>query len=740
MPRLTALLWRVLGKVLERRQIDMLAESCFRKAIEATNSDAESRLDLGRMLLAQKRYAAALQLLEEAVTIKADSANCWNALGVARRETDDMQGAADAFRRALAANPDLIHAHNNLGNWYLAAGAPEEALRRFEGALAIDAGFYETLNNRIVALLDLARNQEAETFAKQALETFPESAPLHLNLGNSYLQQGRGYLALKSYERALALDPNFEEAHFNHALLEGTAEHLGRAITFLKKEVALRGRSVDLLNRLAIAHMANQSFGDAEEICREIIAKQPDFAPAYISLGNALSVMGDATQSLRAYEQAARLKPDDSWIGSNAVFEINYCSDYSSDLIFEKHLEWATCHEKPLLQPEPARAQARDKNRRLKIGYISPDFQSHPVGFLTRGVIRHHDKSAYEVYCYARVTKSDHITDEIRKNAERWIDTGGLRDAELVQRIADDEIDILVDLSGHTGGNRLQVFARRPAPIQATWVGYFHSTGMKSIDYFITDPYTSPKNSGQRFSETPVWLPHTRFCYTPPDYAPPVAEPPCIANGFVTLGCFNKLAKMTDEVVSAWAQILARLPEARLWLKSSSLNEPAVCKAVFARFAAFGISSERVILKPASPHEDMLKEYSELDIALDPFPFSGGMTTFEALYMGVPVVTLGRDGVVTRQSASALSNLGLAELSHETIPNYIDGVVALASNQQRLIELRRTIRPRMERSPLCDIETFAHDLENLYRHMWYAWCDGTSLPSDLESQSNGGER
>lgn len=732
MSRVTGLLWRLLGTVLERRRLPALAESCFRTAVEsAPAEDSESRLQLGRLLLAQQKYPDALTVLEQAVQFHSGHAECWNAVGIARRETGDMPGAEVAFKRALASNPRLVHGHNNLGNWYLAAGQPEKALPWFDSALAIKSDFYEALNNRIVALLDLGRNQEAEIFAKKALEIYPDSAPLNLNLGNSYLQQGRGYLALQAYKKALVAEPGFEEAHFNHALLEGASEHLSQAINFLKKAIERRGRSVDLLNRLAIALMANHSFVEAEHVCREILAKQIDFAPAYVTLGNVLSVMGDARQALDAYEKAAEILPKDAWVRSNVLFEMNYCAEFSSKDIFDKHLEWAASHEQLSLDRQIALSNSRDKHRKIKIGYVSPDFHSHPVGFLTRGVICHHDKSNFDVYCYARVTRPDHITQEIKQAAGHWVDTLGLRDAELAQRIAEDEIDILVDLTGHTAGHRLHVFALKPAPVQATWVGYFHSTGMKNIDYFITDPYTSPKGSGQLFSETPVWLPHTRFCYSPPDYIPPVAEPPGLKNGFITFGCFNKLAKMTDEVASAWAEILHRLPDARLWLKSSTLKEPVICEQVLARFAALGVAAERITLKPASGHQDMLKEYGEIDIALDPFPFSGGMTTFEALFMGVPVVTLARNGVVTRQSASALANLGQTDLIHESIGEYIDGAVALAMDKERLASLRKSIRPTMESSPLCNIQTFTRDVEDMYRRMWSAWCDGTKLPSDM---------
>lgn len=732
MSRVTAFLWRILGGTLERRDLGMLASTCYQKAIESSlHTDAESHYRLGRLLVIEKRWKESLPLLRQAISIEAGNHLYWNTLGVAQRESGKADVAVDSFRRALALNPRSCHAQNNLGNWYLAHGNPELAMECFKAALDVDPSFYEALNNRIVALLDLGKNEEAEKFAKEALVRYPDSAPLHLNLGNSYLQQGKAFLALQSYRKALALEPEFEEAHFNHALLDGTADHLRQAVNYLKKKIEEKGRSLDLLNRLAIAQMANLQYGEAEAACREMIKKQPAFAAAYVTLGNIVSINGDAQQALECYETALQYRPGDVFVHSNVLFEMNYLADRGPAEVFKRHLQWAEEQERPLFDPSKKFSNSRDKGRRIRIGYVSPDFHTHPVGHLTKGVIKSHNKTEFEVHCYSRVAKPDHVTRDLEQAVDFWHDTLGVADVAVAEQIEEDGIDILVDLTGHTAGHRLLAFARKPAPIQATWVGYFHSTGMASIDYFISDPYTSPKGSGQFFSETPVWLPNTRFCYTPPDEVPPVVEPPYLKNGFVTYGCFNKLSKMTGRVIDTWAQILLRAPGARLWLKSYPLCEPDVRDHVLKEFASRGVAPERIILKPSSNHAEMLKEYGEIDICLDPFPFTGGMTTFEALLMGVPIITLALQPVVSRQTASALSNLGLNDLIHETIEDYIQGAVALAADKNRLAEIRRTIRPAMERSPLRDVEGFTRDLENLYRRMWHAWCDATKLKSDI---------
>jgi predicted O-linked N-acetylglucosamine transferase (SPINDLY family) len=303
-----------------------------------------------------------------------------------------------------------------------------------------------------------------------------------------------------------------------------------------------------------------------------------------------------------------------------------------------------------------------------------------------------------------------------------------------VALVRETRIDILVDLSGHTAFHRLLAFARRPAPVQAEWIGYFHSTGLSSIDYFITDPWTSPAQGGQLFTETPLYLPHTRFCYGPPDYAPEVGPLPARKNGYVTFGSFNRLPKLTDEAVAAWSQILRAVPGSRLVIKSSALSEHLVQSRLLARFAQQGVAADCLDLRTGSNHAELLAEYGDIDIALDTFPFNGGMTTLEALWMGVPVLTLAGETVVSRQSVSALANIGLVEeLVFADVAAYIAGAVALASAGERMAALRQQLRPRMAASPLRDAAQFTRDLQALFRRMWQAWCAGEKLPSDLQS-------
>jgi len=707
-----------------------LAESCYRHAATGRNAGRRAYY-LGRLLLRTGRYAEALTELTRAVAAAPRHAEAWNSLGVAREQLDNLPGAKEAFEQAIKLKPAYPLALNNLGKWHIDQGEARIGLAWLDKALALKPIQLEALNNRVVALLDLGQANAAEQAAREALQWFPDNAALYLNLGNACLNQTQGAKAREAFNRALVLNPYFEEVHFNLAILLGRAEYLGAAVDYLKKQVAHKGDSVDLLVRLAVAQSAVGDLAMAEACCHQALTLYPNNALILNTLAGIYSTRGEPAHGLDNYRRALEGLPQDQVIHANVLFTLNYLPGYNTDTVFAEHLDWAKQHAAPLqsIQIQHQLDSTIDHSRRLKLAYVSPDLCNHPVGHLIRGIIQYHDKTAFEIHCYSGVITEDALTRDIRSLVDGWHDTLGVSDTALCQQIVEDGIDILVDLAGHTANNRLLVFARRPAPVQVEWIGYFHSTGMTAMDYFITDPYTSPLYAPQYFSEIPVRLPHTRFCYTPPDFAPEVSPAPCLRNGYITFGSFNKLAKMSDIVYSAWADILLRVPESRLLLKTSGLNEEATQARILGRFADLGITAERIILRASSPHRDMLAEYADMDIALDPFPYNGGMTTLEALLMGLPVVALAGNSVVSRQTTSILLNMDCANLVFNEMPAYIDGAIQLACDFNSLVVLRSTMRDKLLSSPICQSEQFTRDLESLYRRMWAAWCDGKKLSS-----------
>jgi predicted O-linked N-acetylglucosamine transferase (SPINDLY family) len=726
---LSSLFWLSVGKWCAAKGLGSLAVTCYGYAAQAGSGEAWFRL--GQNQLDNELPAKALESLLAAVKAAPNEARIWNSLGAAQRRCARMQDARESYERALVLNPTLCPALNNLGEWLLVQGSPEEALPYFERVLELAPTSYEALGNRVAALLDAGRRKEAEVAARAAVACYPDRAPLQVNLGNALLHSGDMQQAVSHYRRALEIDPGCEEAHLNMALWSGDSGHMANAIDYLRDEIDLKGESASRLSALALAQQTKGEISRAEASCRRALELQPGHVSALITLAGCLSARGDHRGANELHLQAVAANPNLPSIASNVLFNLTYLPDEPAASVFEAHRDWASRFELPLADRRFTHPPGGGGDRKLRIGYVSGDFNSHPVGFLLRDVLGRHDPAHFEVHCYSMVRKDDEITRTLREAAHVWHDEALADDAALAAQVYEDRIDVLVDLSGHTAFNRLTVFALRPAPVQATWIGYFHSTGLQGIDYFITDPHTSPVGCGQWFSEVPVHLPHSRFCYSPPSYAPEVMAPPSTSSAAVVFGSFNRAEKLVPPVVAAWAEILRRTDNARLLLKARSFEDEGIQKVLAGQFEAHGIDRNRLDFRGVSPHFEMLGQYGDMDIALDPFPFNGGMTTLEALWMGVPVVTLAGTSVVSRQSLAVLENMGVPELIFPDLASYVAGAVALASDRDRLVRLRRELRPRLAASPVCQPEQFTRDLEALYRRMWRAWCAGTRLPSDV---------
>ncbi len=728
-------LWIYLGRWLDRKGLASIAESCYRNCVAAGgNRSAEAAFRLSQLLLAADRNREALAICERALRSHPDYAKLWCAMGASQRRLAQMDGAREAYEKAIALDSNYAQAWSNLGEWLLVKGDFSEALLKVEQALKIEPRLLQALNNRVVLLYELGQFSEAEQAAREAIEAFPNQAALHVNLGNVLLHTGKARLAVKAFRKALEYDPATPEAHVGLATLLGESHRLAETLAFIEHEIAVKGENAQRLASLALAQQAKGDWAAVEATCEKVLEMQPANISALITLAGCFSARADHRKAICLYEQALAENPEMPAIYSNIAFNSTYLPDISAGQVFAYHRGWSDRFENAFGKQAFVFDQVPQTERPLRIGYVSGDFGTHPVGFLLRDVIRHHDRQRFDIHCYSMMRNNDEpITMAIRAHAGSWVDALLMSDDELAERIHSDQIDILVDLSGHTAYNRLPAFVRKPAPVQATWIGYFHSTGLDCIDYFITDPFTTPENCGQLFSETPVWMPFSRFCYAPPDYAPAVVLPPMSVADHVVFGCFNRVEKLVDPVIAAWTKILNGVPGSRLLLKAGVLDDPSACENLRRRFIACGLGSDRLELRGTSPHPEMLEQYGEIDIALDPFPFNGGMTTLEALWMGVPVVALEGQSVVSRQSTSALMNLGLPELIFPDVDAYVQGAIALAGDAERLAKLRQEMRGRMARSPLCQPEQFTQDLEMLYQRMWQAWCNGEKLGTEIVS-------
>jgi predicted O-linked N-acetylglucosamine transferase (SPINDLY family) len=370
----------------------------------------------------------------------------------------------------------------------------------------------------------------------------------------------------------------------------------------------------------------------------------------------------------------------------------------------------------------------------LRIGYVSGDFQQHPVGFLLARVLEAHDRAGFEIFCYANSANVDHVTERLKRAADHWRDIVGLSNPDCAAMIRRDRIDVLIDLSGHTAKNRLPMFALRPAPVQASWLGYFGTTGLPAMDYSLMDNAAAPPGEERWFTEAIVRLPYGRFCYAAPSYAPDPVDPPSLRRGYVTFGSFNNVAKIGANVVKLWAEALQATPNSRLLLKWKSFDNEEVRNRFTEAFRGAGVAPERLELRGFSPHPEMLAQYRDIDIALDPFPFGGGLTSCEALWMGIPVATLPGDRPASRQTVGFLDLLGLGGCAARSTSEYIRCATELAADPDRLTTLRHSLRSRMTKSPLCDGALFTPTLEAAFRAMWNRWASGET-PAALEIQA-----
>lgn len=637
---------------------------------------------------------AALPLLEQAVALAPARPEfrlgLANALYARRRWEDAVAACAAALKR----RPDLAEAHNLLGLALMALGQADRAAARFR---------------KLVALR-------------------PDHPGAHYNLGNAFLARNRPAEAADAYRAALARAPDFADGWTNLGLaLRMSADHAGAEAAF-RRAVALMPDSPDALSNLGLELRSQDRLADALAMFDAALAHQPDFAPALNNRGGTLMRLARVAAAAESYRQAVAARPDLIAADSSLLLCLSYMPDVPAADIARAHRDWAARHAEPLTASATPALADLDPDRRLRVGYVSPDLRTHSVSFFFEPLLAAHDPAAVETFCYAEVARPDATTARLRAHADHWRDTVGLTDAELADRVRADGIDVLVDLAGHTRDNRLLAFARRPAPVQATWLGYPATTGMTAMDWRLTDAAADPPgDSDAHCSERLIRLADGFLCYRPPDAAPAVAPPPSETAGHATFASFNNLQKLSDPTIRAWGRLLAALPDARLVLKGSIPGGDAAHDALRARIAEAGIDVDRVDFLPrADSLADHLSLYGRADVALDTFPYNGTTTTCEALWMGVPVVTLAGDRHAGRVGASLLTGLGLADLVADDDEAYVAVAAALARDGARRSSLRATLRDRMAASPLCDGPGFARRVEAAYRAMWRHRCAGAT--------------
>ena len=696
----------------------------YRQAVELKPGFAEVHYNLGSALRERGQFKEAVDAFRRALELKPAFAEAHNNLGVALRDGGQLEEAITAYRRALELKPDNTEVHNNLGVALRDRGQLEEAIAACRHALQLKPDFPEALNNLGNALRDRGQLEEAIAAFHRVVTLKPGDPKAHYNLGNALREQGQPEEAIAAFRRALQLKPDDPDVHINLGNALREQGQFEEAIVAYRRALLLKPDYSEVHINLGNALRDRGQLDEAVAAYRRALQLEPDFPEALNNLGNALKDQGALDDAIAAYRQALRNRPEDARAHSNLIYALHLHPAQDHRTISEEHERWNRRFGDPLKQYVRPHANSRNPQRRLRVGYVSPDLRDHPVGRYLLPLFERHAREQFEILCYSGAARSDWMTERLRALAGGWRSTVGVPDERLAEMIREDGVDILVDLAMHTAGNRLPVFARQPAPVQVTWLGYPGSTGLHSIGYRLTDAHMEPPGEGSRWSaEEAIRLPDFWCCYDPVAEYPEITALPALSVECVTFGSLNNFAKVNEGVLTLWARVLRAATGSRLVMRCP---EGRTRERVSEFFGAQGIAKERVELVGIVFHREYLRFYQRIDLGLDTFPYNGMSTTCDSLWMGVPVLTMPGTMPLSRLGFSLLSSAGLGDLVASSEEDYVRLAVELAGNLPRLAGLRTTLRARMQDSPLMDAPRFALNVEAAYRAMWQAWCAGQS--------------
>lgn len=738
---------------LQGGKLSEAAES-YRQAIALNPRDIDACTNLGFVLCEMKRFDDAAIALRQATVIDPNGCDALYMLGTLSEVKGDFAEAIAHFSRALELKPDFDICRRDLCRALFRCGNVAEAAATIERGLSRNpqvADFHFYRGNLNTHQGDFTA---AAADFRMALSIQPNHAEALFGLGNTYERLGDDEAASGFYQKAIQYNPEFFQAHFNLGLLYQRRWHTEAAITCFRRALTLQPTNAQVRNNLGEllrglgkfdeakmlleqAISANQNFAEAHnnlgsvfleqgllgaaiEHFQTAIALRPDLAEAHSNLADAFQAEGELDAAINGYRQALLHKPDFANAFANLLFALNYHPDTTAEDLFGTYQAYDKLFCVPLRNTWRPHTNSRVSGRRLKVGYVSPDFRMHSARHFIEPLLANHNKTNVEVFAYAELKAEDEITARCRNYVDHWIPTLGLGDDQLGERIRTDGIDILVDLAGHTAGSRLRMFARKPAPVSVSWLGYGYTTGLTAIDYFLTDEASAPNGSENLFSEALWRLATPCFAYRPAEDMGPVSPLPAAMRGHVTFGTLTRAVRINHRTIRVWSELLKQVAGARLVVDSRTYRDKALCDALAAAFARHGIERERLELGCHSPPWDVLRK---IDIGLDCFPHNSGTTLFETLYMGVPFVTLAGRPSTGRLGSSILEGIGHPEWIARTEEEYIDKLVTLSTDLGNLASARATLRTEMENSPLMDEAGFARRVEVAYREMWRRWCE-----------------
>ena len=700
------------------------AEILYRKILSAEPNHAAALNFRGLLAYQTGESNLAVELISKALRAMPDYVDAHSNLGVILNDQGKLEEAIASFLRALALKPDYAEVHSNLGNAYKDLGKLDYAVLSFRKAIALKPNSAELYFNLGNVLRDQGKLDEALACFRQALALRPNYVDAYMNLGSILKGQGRLEESVASYRQVLALDQGNAAAYYNLGNVLKIQGKREEAVESYRRSLVLDPDSADAHYNLGNVLRDQGKLEVAVASYRRALALKPDYAEVHNDLGVVFNEQGRLDEAIDSFRQALAVKPDHAIMHSNLLTCLNYLPEKSPF----SYLDEARRYGK--IAAGKVRVRFSDWNcnarpERLRIGMVSGDFRNHPVGYFLENVLVNINPARIDLVAYPTYHLEDDLTERIRSIFAAWKPLVGMNDAAAANLIHTDGPHILLDLSGHTRHNRLPVFAWKPAPVQATWLGYFASTGISEMDYLVADPVSVPASQQEQFTEKVWYLPDTRMCFSIPALSEDLAPGPlpALGSGFITFGCFQHLSKINDEVLTVWSRILKALPQARLRLQTFLLDSLEIQEQLKQRLVLSGIGLQQVRFEKQVSRLDYLKAHAQIDIILDTFPFSGGTTTCEALWMGVPTVTLAGNRMLARQGASLLACAGLTGWIAESDDEYVTKAIAHATDLDNLARLRAGLRQQVLASPLFDGSRFAKNFEAALWGMWRQFQD-----------------
>ena len=689
------------GVIAHQTKNHQLAIELINRALKINDRIPEAYNNIGNAYQSLKMFDFALQNFDKAIALNSKFPDAFNNRGNVLQELKQYQNAVFSYNKAIELKNDYIDAYYNRAVSLRELKLFDEAVSSYEQAIAIKPEFAEAYSNKGNALHELNRFDEAIACFEKAIAIKPDFAIAYINLGNTYLVLGRNNKALEICRRAVELAPELAEAHCNFAVsilvyvestnhtqyLEEAKLHIAKA---LKLDPQLPQNFV-ALGRLNTKHLHNRHLG---QIAYEnALEKDPNSIHAILGLVGIASDLGDRNRSRKLSEMAIEVSPNSLLVLENYIYTLNYDPYCSSKDIFTAAKKYGHLLKKSVGLAYTDWPWWQKNKKRIKIGFISGDFRSHPVSYFVVDLFKYLDRQKFEIHAYANNSTRDEMTSRINENVNHWRVIADLNTEKACEIIRADEIDVLIDLSGHTGHNRLDIFAKKPAPVSASWLGFVTTTGLDTVDYFLSTNSLSPEIEAQVYTEKLMYLPVWAAIDIINPQITPNLIPPCVKSGYITFASFNNFIKINDLVIDAWSEILRKVPCSKLWLNYKHILDEQIQKQLIKQFSTRGIGIDRLILEYTTPRSKTIENYARVDIALDTFPYGGGTTTYEAIYSGVPVITIKGQKFSARLTANILEGIsGGEELITYSVDEYVSKAVLISSDREKLTELRMQMK------------------------------------------------